>query len=227
MALIDDVLDEEINAKDLLVDELRPSTLEHWIDLLNDHMPRHIHTTVLTDTDVTNGHRLAYPVVWADRHYDTCPRCDQPVKHDLSNDCPLMLNPGSGAGGSIQEWSQQHGCGEWLSVTWHDLATTSSVADAEHTILATAQRLENEWHTDVDAARRQVASTLRTDLADAQAQLADDRDAAVIGSGHLPGVCRDEAGRLLAWDYDPAPTPEGVEADSICIYANEETTHGR
>jgi hypothetical protein len=92
-------------------------------------LPPKTHATILTGRDIVTGGDLAYAIVWADRPYDTCPLCHQPVEREIT-DPPVLLNTGAGVGGAIQEWSKQHGCGFWLSVNWTEV-TPSDNPDGE------------------------------------------------------------------------------------------------
>jgi hypothetical protein len=98
------------------------------VDVLE--LPSGTHAMVLTGRDVVTGEQLAYPVVWVDRSYCTCPRCGEPVAR-VVEECPVLLDTGAGQGGQIEEWSKQHGCGEWLSVDWEEVAATGQQADPD------------------------------------------------------------------------------------------------
>lgn len=187
-------------------------------------LPAHSHATMLTGRDMTTGLPLAYPVVWADRPYDTCPRCGQPVPGVVEN-CPALLNTGAGQGGAIQEWDQQHGCGEWLAVSWCEVKPAGDeVTEAE--IQAAAEELSAEWQREVTAKTSRIVAALRKELAVALARLAEpldedetieDRDEEVrTGSETQPGVYRED-GEWLAWSYPPVQ--DG--SDSITVYASD------
>jgi hypothetical protein len=60
-------------------------------------LPNGIHATMLTGRDVVTGDQLAYPVVWADRSYDVCPGCHEPVDRVIEQR-PAHLDTGAGPG---------------------------------------------------------------------------------------------------------------------------------
>ena len=176
------------------------------LDLTAMDLPPHVHATVLTDRDVVSGEDLAYPVLWCDRVYGVCPRCDEPV--DREPDCPVLLNTGVGMGGEIEEISQEHGCGDWLPVTWAELPAG---ADAE-AVEAAAEKMAAQFCLERDDERArirvQLTKMLRKGLArlaepledgetieDRRSELGDDDDTE-------PGLFFDN-GQLTAWDYDP------------------------
>ena len=105
---------------------------------------------VLTGRDVVSGEDLAYPVLWCDRTYGACPSCGEPV--DREPDCPVRLNDGAGQGGEIEECSQEHGCGEWLSVTWVELPEDAD-ADA---VQAAAEEMAAQFCRERDDERARV-----------------------------------------------------------------------
>lgn len=202
------------------------------IDTEAMQLPAGTHATVLAGRDVVTGEDLAYPVVWADRSYGACRRCAQPVAWEV--DCPVVLNVGAGQGGAIEPLSQQHGCGEWLSVDWTELDQGASEAD----VVAAAGRLAAGLAAEIDTARASVRAGLCRDLEGALARLAEplgegetpeDRAEEVCsGSDTGPGVyC--EGGRWVAWDYDPAGIyrPDADSAcDTITVTVEDLTTGG-
>jgi hypothetical protein len=97
-------------------------------------VPEGTHFTVLEGRDVVSGEWLRYGVVWADRTDDDCPRCGQEVGREVK--LPVTLNTGAGQGGAIEEFSQEHGCGAWLSVAWVEVDP-----DDEAAIIAAAQKV--------------------------------------------------------------------------------------
>jgi hypothetical protein len=175
-------------------------------------LPAGTHATVLTGRDVVSGLQLAYPVVWADRPYDTCPRCGQPVARVVGQ-CPVMLNTGAGQGGQIQEYSQQHGCGQWLSVDWSEVPASDRLSDVtEDDVAASARTFATRLAEAITLRRERIRRRLREDLEEALGRLAEpldddeteqDRARDVrTGSEVEPGVYS-EGGEWVAWDYDP------------------------
>jgi hypothetical protein len=190
-------------------------------------LPLGTHAIVLTGRDVVTGEQLAYPVVWADRSDSTCPRCGQPVAQVVA-ECPVGLNTGAGQDGQIEELSQQHGCGEWLSVDWAEVSATGPLVDpTEDDVLATARELAARLADDLTTQRERIRARLRVDLRDGLARLAEplaedetaeDRAAEVsAGNETEPGLYLED-GQWLAWDYDPDGS-----GDTITVYASEIT----
>lgn len=95
------------------------------------------HAVTLRGRDIVTGEQISKIIIWADRTYDTCPSCGQPI--NVSPGCPVNLNTGAGQGGRLEEWSQMHGCGQWLHIDWVSLdgdATEREVADAREDLSA-------------------------------------------------------------------------------------------
>lgn len=161
-------------------------------------LPAGIHAEVLTDVDAATGSPINRVVVWADRAYGKCPRCSEPV--DRVPGCPAVLSGGE-PGGQLIPYSQQHGCGEVLSVDWQ--ATDGGVA-AEG-VLAVARDLARDLADKTVAARRRITRELREDLTSAILRLGDGEPEEDIctGSETSPGVYRED-GTLIAWAYGPA-----------------------
>lgn len=195
------------------------------MDLAELDLPARIHATVLTGRDVTNGETLTYPVVWADRLYDTCPRCDQPVNR-VVNTCPAVLDTGAGTGGQILEWDQQHGCGEWLAVSWQQVRSDAAEPTVED-VKAAADQLAATVAADLATERRRLTKQLRTELQDALTRLAEplaDGETAEdrrreIQTGHQgePGVDYEptfpgpgQTATWHAWDFDPDGSGEAI-----------------
>jgi hypothetical protein len=180
------------------------------MDFATLDLPRGTHAAVLSGRDVVTGERLAYPVVWADRPYDTCPGCGQPVNRVVER-CPVVLNPGAAQGGRIEEWDKQHGCGQWLSVAWQRVGGRSGET-TEQDILDAAGQLADVLAEQVDAAYTRLKARLSADLAEALERLAgplrdgethDERvEQLRTGSQIEPGIDIDQ-GTWLAWDYHP------------------------
>lgn len=76
---------------------------------------RAVHAEFVEGRSAASGRWRVLPVAWADRENGTCPRCGQPTRIDPG--CPVVFDTQDWAGGVV-EVSQQHGCGEWLAVTW-------------------------------------------------------------------------------------------------------------
>jgi hypothetical protein len=200
------------------------------MDLSVVDLPAGTHAAVLHGRDVVTGDQLARLVVWADRPYDRCPGCDEPVSRVV--ECPVGLNTGAGQGGRLEEWSKQHGCGEWLAVDWEEV--TSSAATGEVTtadVVAAATELAASLAAAIDKERGCLRARLREDLAWALARLAEpladgetseDREEEVrTGSEVDPGVYREGDG-WLAWGYDPDGS-----GDPITVHAKELTAEAR
>jgi hypothetical protein len=181
-------------------------------------LPKGTHHAELTARDIVTGEPLLYHAVWADRPYGHCPRCGQPVPREPG--CPLHLNPGAGQGGAIQDYNQQHGCGEWLDVdsTW--LGASASEMD----IVAAADKLATRLVQGLEDRRAAIRNRLREELRAALAQLAEpldedesaeDREEDVrTGSCEHPGVFQDQdenGAPWVAWDYDPDGSGDVIE----------------
>lgn len=175
-------------------------------------LPPHTHAQLLTARDVVDGSQLTHVAVWADRHYDRCPRCHQHINIDPG--CPVILNAGAGQGGATQETSQQHGCGYWLNVLFDTVAVDDDddTAVVEHRILDAAKDLATGRGARIEAARDNITAALREDLAAAIERLGEpledgetreDREREVLGGTETePGVYR-EAGEPRVWAYGP------------------------
>lgn len=187
-------------------------------------LPAHIHATVLKGRDIVTGELLAYLVMWADRPYDTCPLCREPVSATVG-DCPVQLDTGAGQGGAIREWDKQHGCGQWLDVDWRQVtADGGEVTDAN--VRAAAADLLTKRQQRIADALREIEAELRKDLTGALARLAEpldnetaeDRvDEVTTGSEVEPGVYLDD-GEWLAWAYPPVI--RGGDG-TITVYASD------
>ncbi len=175
-------------------------------------IPAGTYAAVLTGRDVVSGEQLAYPVVWADRPHDTCPRCGHPVAR-MVEQCPVMLDTGAGQGGQIQEYSKQHGCGEWLSVDWDEVRTDDRLADLTGVdVVAAARALAARLAETIASERVCIRGRLGEELEDVLRRLAepleddetaeDRADEVRTGSEVEPGVYQED-GEWVAWDYDP------------------------
>jgi hypothetical protein len=183
-------------------------------DLSDIKLPDRIHAEIHARTDaVTQGH-VERAVVWADRAYLNCPRCTETV--DTEPACPVTINEGDGRGAQFEEWSQQHGCGEWLPVLWDECGTSESEIAEAATALAARRR------DALGTARGSLTALLRENLAAALANASgpatEDRGGITTGSDADPGVFFDEfgCGEWIAWDYDPAGNGE-----LVTVYASD------
>jgi hypothetical protein len=197
------------------------------VDIKEVKLPPYIHATILCGRDVVSGDTNEYVIVWADRAYNTCPQCRQPVHTEV--DCPIHLDAGACQGGQLLEYDQQHGCGEWLGVHSANIEPSDSPDDSpeiiegvtEHAVLAAADKLSAARTADIAVQVATIQRRLRRDLRAALNRLAeplgadetaDDRaDEITNGDEIQPGVYHD-GGTWLAWDYHP----EG--SDAITIY---------
>lgn len=194
------------------------------MDLSNLSLPPHIHAEILTGHDVVSGEQLAYPVIWADRITDTCGRCHEPIPRE--EPCPVLLDSGAGQGGLIEEISQQHVCGEWLSVDWREVKVDLDAPDAVARIEAAAWELATERTAEIETATGRLRRSLERDLARALKHLGEPLDGdtpderlydVTTGSETEPGVYLDETdGEWVAWDYEP----DGGEGDVIRVTAD-------
>ena len=182
-------------------------------------LPKGIHATILSARDASTGIMVHTAIVWADRTFWDCPRCTQPIARQV-DDCPVTLNGGY-PGGQVEPFSQQHGCGEWLSADWQECEPEEVVI--RNTALVMAAGREEEMNTE----RKAIRDRLETDLRWAITQLAAGESTAeevTTGSDMTPGVYYDEyiTREWLAWDYDPADLPsEDSTAEAITVTADE------
>jgi hypothetical protein len=197
-----------------------------WLDALT--LPAGTHAAVLTGRDVVSGEQLAYPVVWADRAYAACPLCGQPVAR-VVEECPVLLDTGACQGGRIEEWSKQHGCGEWLPVDWDQVPAGDPVSDVtEDDVVAAARMLAARLAGAITAERGRIRERLLAELRDVLRRLAEpledgetseDRAEQVgTASEASPGVY-EEDGEWIAWDYDPAGNSETIAVDASDLAA--------
>jgi hypothetical protein len=189
------------------------------IDLAEIALPARMHIDVQTGRDVITGGQIKAYIIWADRTYGQCPRCRQPVPRDPG--CPGLLNPGAGQGGQVDAVSQEHGCGEWLSVIW-DFCGEPDLRAVRSLVVS----VEAERRRQLESARVALAASLTADLAAAVARLGEPyeegedpavrREEVRTGWDMEPGVYLDlqESGQWIAWDYDP----DGAEGEAITIY---------
>ncbi|HMH92574.1 MAG TPA: hypothetical protein VK586_16000, partial [Streptosporangiaceae bacterium] len=162
--------------------------------------------------------RHELPVVWADRTFPACPRCGEEIAYAVT-DCPVTMDDT----GEAEEYSQQHGCGEWLAVPWAvaDDASPAAIQAAAAALAATRAaelgRARDEIRArllrELDAAKRELDAPLEID----GETRAEREDRVYTGSDADPGVYWDslmDGGTLLAWDFDP-----GSPEDTITVAA--------
>lgn len=184
------------------------TTAEH-ADPTTLDLPSGIHAAVLGGRDVVTGEPLREVVLWADRTTGECPRCHQPIAREITR-CPIHLNTGAGQGGALEPYSQQHGCGEWLSVASRELGSAPGAED----ILAAAHDLATARADETTEKRSKIERHVRADLAAVLAGLdrrpagGDDEDLTLAEI--VESVCDDLFGRL---HYGYAPVDPGVFVD--------------
>lgn len=180
-------------------------------------LPAGTHARLLTGRDVVTGLQLAYPVIWADRPYDRCPRCDQPVAR-VVDQCPVTLDTGAGQGGRIGEWDQQHGCGEWLGVAWAEVDGDPTEDD----VVTAARQLAEGLAEAIAGQRASVRARLAQDLREAMGRLAEpledgetaeERAAEIRTGNEVESGIYLEDGSWVAWDYAPAG-----DGDTIAVH---------
>jgi hypothetical protein len=191
--------------------QLDPATLD---------LPPGTHATALGGRDVVTGGWLRYIVVWADRPYDRCPRCGQTVARVVEG-CPIHLNTGAGAGGALEPMSQQHGCGEGLSVDSRELGGDATADQVLAAAAELAQGLAEEIDAERGTMRDRLAEELRNILAreieplDDGETLEDRREELRSGDEMNPGAYHDGQ-QWSAWDYDPDGS-----GDPVIVYADD------
>jgi hypothetical protein len=182
------------------------------MDLSTIDLPTGTHAAMLGGRDVVTGEQLARTVVWADRPYDRCPRCREPV-NQVVVDCPVTLDTGACQGGQLEEWDKQHGCGEWLAVDCQEVTGGGATGDVtSDDVVVAATKLAASLAEAIDHERHHLRAGLRRDLAWALARLAEPlqewetpegrAEEARTGDELNPGVYQED-GTWLAWAYDP------------------------
>lgn len=204
------------------------------LEYVTSHLPTGVYVGTVGGRDVVTGQDLVYPVLWTDRPYNRCPLCLQHIDPDLTDKMPVLLDVGACQGGRVDAISQQHGCGEWLSVYW-----TAFERDGvtEEDLIVEANRLSGSRAEVVEAVRADIMETLQARLSRAAARvtepLDDERwedrvDSVCTGSEVEPGIYYEPGvqgpGELIAWEYDP-------ESDSdlltfVCPIARPVTSKG-
>ena len=196
-----------------------------------DTLPPGVHYTTLTDRDAVTGGTLTRGIVWTDRPYDRCPQCHEPCRREIDT-CPVNLNGGAYQGGRLEEWSQQHGCGQWLAVLWEEVAGTGEDGEVTDDDINSAAAAAAEWLREaIDGERQRLRQSLTEDLALTLQRLAEPLDedetaedrAEDVRTGHeaSPGVYLD-GDRWVAWDYDPdgSGDPVTVTATDVLSWAS-------
>lgn len=184
-------------------------------------LPAHTHAETLTGTDRHTGLTVTKVVVWADRSYDLCPRCLEPVPAVV--ECPVRLNTDSRPGGLVEEVTQIHTCGRWLCVDW-DEVTADDVATE-------AARLAARRQQHITGARQRIEARLRQDLTGALARLAEplgadetdeDRQREVsTGSETIPGVYYVPGAGWIAWAEPPVTVGDEDSAEMLVVEAGD------
>lgn len=172
----------------------------------------HTHAQVLSARNLTSGDVDRLVVVWADRNYDTCPRCGQPVPVDPGN--PVYFdNPPN----PTTERDQKHGCGFWMSVAsaTFDPDLLDDGVDLDDHVAAIAAELEKAYAEQVAAANQRIRNGLLQNLVDFLEFDPEDREDEAGGSETNPGIYRD-GDQWAAWDY---PTTD--DGDPITVYEDE------
>lgn len=101
-----------------------PAT-EGFLAALESTLPEGIHVSLLTGTD-PNRQPISRMVLWADPADTNCPRCAEPV---TGKSPPVHLNEGAEAGGRLETWSLEHGCGEWITQLWEEVTEGADLAE--------------------------------------------------------------------------------------------------
>ncbi|MFG3710968.1 hypothetical protein [Micromonospora sp. NPDC047730] len=167
-----------------------------------------IHETRIGAVSPVSGEYVESVLVWADRPYSTCDRCGQPVPTVES--APAIANPL----GSAMAVSQQHGCGEWLSVFWTELpgdATVEQITQAKHDLL-------RRYRAAIEERTEEIRAALAADLTEMLELSPDERYC--TGSEVEPGIYQESGGYLkagpwVAWAYAP------VGGDAITVYEED------
>lgn len=167
-------------------------------------LPEGLYAKVLTD----QGRPMEVPpriVVWPDRPYAVCPSCSQEI--DISRDCPVVLS-----NDQMDEVSQQHGCGQWLSAPWRDVRLSGPEDVTADEVLQAVAQVTEEAMEKAQEQRARVRKAVRQMLTEGLARLAEPlapdetpeerRDEVDSADSGLPGLCWQD-GVWLAWDWDP------------------------
>lgn len=178
-------------------------------------LPPHTQADALTARDIITGEPLTRVVVWADRPYDRCPQCEQGVSAVV--DCPVTLDAGAGQGGQIMEYSQQHGCGYWLSVDWTEVTGHDGEDPTDTDIAAAAAQLAHRRQQHIADACQMIEAGLRRDLAAVLAQ----EDKVSSGSEFHAGVYHDGT-EWVAWAEAPV---DDADAIVVCESDLAQVTH--
>lgn len=181
------------------------------LDLVADQLPPNVHAKLLQACD-PQGVDVANVLLWIDRPFNTCPRCGQPIDQDLTGQPPATLDNT----GLTMAFSQQHGCGEWLTVDWDDTDTDDATVEG---VLAAAAKLVADRDAEIVKLRAAVTATLDLQLRDAAVRLAEPLEDGETFEERLEDVCTGnevepgvfmDGDVLAAWAYDPAGDPEPI-----------------
>ncbi|MFD7866016.1 hypothetical protein [Streptomyces sp. NPDC059783] len=166
-------------------------------------------------------------VVWTDRPYNACPSCGQQVPRDVS--LLVQLNRGS-----LEPFSQQHGCGQWLDALWEPVrgAGEGYEATPDGVLRVAAELLDRLNSARVDR-RERIRARLRRELTAAlhrldeplkEGETSEGRAEEVTTGNEIdPGIYRD--GDWLIWAYDPGEAD--IDAALITVLASEVRAHAR
>lgn len=164
-------------------------------------IPEHINMTTLSDVGWC-GENVRKIVVWADRPYDTCPRCGQGIGR---TPCPVTLN-----GDVVEQIDISHHCGMWMRIDWEILGENAS----ERSIAQVAQKLDIAREQRVERGKERTRERLHGMIAAARQRIIDGDDPEDVcdGSEAIAGVYMED-GRLTAWDYGPIDDGSIVTVD--------------
>ncbi|MFD7861512.1 hypothetical protein [Streptomyces sp. NPDC059783] len=199
------------------------NTLDHVLSGLR--LPEGTYAKVLHDLTGSPQEREAQIVVWTDRPYAVCPRCDQPVTHDLSQAAPVQLRQGE-----LEPFDQQHSCGLRLAVLWEGVrGTDDHHAVTPDDVLCVARELSEALTATRQSRRDTILSRLREELTEAlqrlneplaEGETLEERAEDVrTGSETAPGIYLED-GHWIIWAYDPG-RPGGSEDDLVVVHETE------
>lgn len=130
-----------------------------------------------------------------------CERCGQHLETDHPGPVVWVDERYGGPQGG---WSHQHGCGEWHSPIAARVELVPDEQDWETVLADLAREVDAEVREERDEMDAATRARLARQLRDALGWLAEgaDPDDVTTGGDTEPGVCRDDAGRWIAWDMD-------------------------
>ncbi len=195
---------------------ITPGTVEAVaeVDVTGLELPAGVHVQRLTIRHVVHGGPESSVIVWGDRTYRACPRCNEPVAVEVV-DCPAFKNPNDG---QVWSTSHQHGCGGWLEVAWGELGGDASEAEIMAMVVEVA-----EWRAErIGEEKVRIRKRLLRELAEAMD--APDLDDALTGSEVQPGVFMADNGHPAAWDYHPTDEDATliVDPDDVAKWRKEQ-----